>query len=232
MKIQILSDLHFEFHADNGNSFVEGLDASGVDVLVLAGDICSVNQLKNTFDIFSTKYKNIIFVPGNHEYYKSSFDVVNAELKKYVHVLNPGVLTLDGIKFVGATMWFEDRGLSRDRKNCIGDYFFIKDHHKIGEFNKEHVRFLEENAEDAVVITHHLPSYDCVSYRFAGSPLNVFFVHSMDRMIKILKPKLWIHGHTHDSVDCMIGDTRVVANPFGYPREINPQFIEKFLVET
>jgi predicted phosphodiesterase len=39
MHIQLLSDLHFEFHADHGQSFVESLDPRGVDVLVLAGDI-------------------------------------------------------------------------------------------------------------------------------------------------------------------------------------------------
>ena len=34
MRIQLLSDLHFEFHRDNGRSFVESLDPDGVDVLV------------------------------------------------------------------------------------------------------------------------------------------------------------------------------------------------------
>ena len=35
-----------------------------------------------------------------------------------------------------------------------------------------------------------------------------------------LRPKLWIHGHTHDRCDYVIGDTRVIANPFGYPKEL------------
>jgi len=35
MRLQLLSDLHFEFHRDGGRSFVESLDPSGVDVLVL-----------------------------------------------------------------------------------------------------------------------------------------------------------------------------------------------------
>jgi len=28
--------------------------------------------------------------------------------------------------------------------------------------------------------------------------------------------KLWIHGHTHESFDYMVGDTRIVCNPRGY----------------
>ena len=30
------------------------------------------------------------------------------------------------------------------------------------------------------------------------------------------KIKYWIHGHTHDACDYMIGDTRVLCNPRGY----------------
>ena len=39
MRLQLLSDLHFEFHRDGGRSFVDSLDPGGIDVLVLAGDI-------------------------------------------------------------------------------------------------------------------------------------------------------------------------------------------------
>ena len=31
--------------------------------------------------------------------------------------------------------------------------------------------------------------------------------------------KLWVHGHTHSPSDYMVGDTRVVCNPLGYPGE-------------
>ena len=39
MKLQIMSDLHLEMHADRGAEFIRELDPTGVDVLVLAGDI-------------------------------------------------------------------------------------------------------------------------------------------------------------------------------------------------
>ena len=49
-----------------------------------------------------------------------------------------------------------------------------------------------------------------------------------------LQPKLWIHGHTHDRCDYAIGNTRVVANPLGYPTEIGSQkaFEPAFQVEV
>jgi predicted phosphodiesterase len=39
MKIQVMSDLHLEMHADGGAELIRELDRTGVDVLVLAGDI-------------------------------------------------------------------------------------------------------------------------------------------------------------------------------------------------
>jgi len=44
--------------------------------------------------------------------------------------------------------------------------------------------------------------------------------------------KLWCHGHIHKSKDYMIGDTRVVANPYGYYEyEINPDFDATKVIE-
>ena len=31
--------------------------------------------------------------------------------------------------------------------------------------------------------------------------------------------RLWLHGHTHSARDYVIGTTRVVCNPRGYPHE-------------
>jgi predicted phosphodiesterase len=44
MKIQLLSDLHFEFHNDQGNGLVNSLKPEGVDVLILTGDIGRIHS--------------------------------------------------------------------------------------------------------------------------------------------------------------------------------------------
>lgn len=38
-------------------------------------------------------------------------------------------------------------------------------------------------------------------------------------LIEKYQPTLWIHGHTHEKADYMIGNTRIVSNPRGYNRE-------------
>jgi Icc-related predicted phosphoesterase len=56
--------------------------------------------------------------------------------------------------------------------------------------------------------------------------MNAFFVCDMTAHISERQPKLWIHGHSHDRCDYLLGTTRVVANPLGYPSE--PRRLEAF----
>jgi predicted MPP superfamily phosphohydrolase len=75
MKLQIMSDLHFEMHADGGAELIRELDPTGVDVLVMAGDITMARHypdLASVFKPLARKYRHILYVPGNHEYYTSS----------------------------------------------------------------------------------------------------------------------------------------------------------------
>jgi hypothetical protein len=42
--------------------------------------------------------------------------------------------------------------------------------------------------------------------------------------------KAWTHGHMHQQFDYMVGDTRVVCNPRGYPGEV--EFDDNFIFEV
>jgi Icc-related predicted phosphoesterase len=45
-------------------------------------------------------------------------------------------------------------------------------------------------------------------------------------------PDLWVHGHTHNSFDYILGKTRVVVNPYGYKDvEVNPQYDKQLVIE-
>ncbi len=85
--------------------------------------------------------------------------------------------------------------------------------------------------KDSIVISHFLPSWNSVHPQYAGDPTNIFYVIDKDiDLVEALQPKIWIHGHTHKFFDYTIGNTRVVANPLGYPGE-NSFFDDKFFVE-
>lgn len=125
MKIAVCSDVHLEF----GPLTLE--NPGDVDVLILSGDILVERDLdewndaqvesgfarhRSTmyhtfFQECSQRFKHVIYIAGNHEHYHGDFKFTLSELKKKfaylknVHVLDKEVVTIDGIKFVGSTLW-------------------------------------------------------------------------------------------------------------------------------
>ena len=69
-----------------------------------------------------------------------------------------------------------------------------------------------------VVIGHHAPSKQSVKPKYAGDhEINGAYSSDLESFIT-QRPqiKIWTHGHTHDSFDYMVGNTRVVCQPRGY----------------
>ena len=106
----------------------------------------------------------------------------------------------------------------------------ILEHEKTIENLKE---FLENFKDRKVVImTHMAPSSRSSHPRYGvDNPLNFCYYSNLETLI-LDNPqiKVWVHGHTHDSHDYMIGDTRVICNPRGYanPQRPNNQENEEF----
>ena len=80
------------------------------------------------------------------------------------------------------------------------------------------MRVIESELPD-IVVTHHAPSAMSIAPRFKNFPDTDFFHSRLENLILDVNPKLWVHGHVHDSFDYELGDTRVVCNPLGYPFE-------------
>ena len=243
MRIQILSDLHFEFHGDNGRSFVETLDPAGVDVLVLAGDIAVGDDLPEALGLLCRRFHDatVIYVHGNHEFYHSDLESVR-QLTRQACGENRNLSWLDkagvmvrGIFFWGAPLWFPHTVTDPSLKQLLNDFAEIKDFESwVYRENADAVDFLKDIVQPGdIVITHHLPSQLCVSPRFRGSALNPFFVSDMTSLIQGRQPRLWVHGHTHDSRDIRIGATSVICNPLGYSRhDENRSFNDRFIIEV
>lgn len=242
MKLLILSDLHFEYHKDDGKSFVDSLGYE-VDVCILAGDIGTPSCIEESLKLFMRKFEYTIYVPGNHTYYGSSFDEVNEKLLELdsfndnFELLDGGYVEYQGQRFLGSTLWFKEDPLAP--KNSLNDFYMIENFEpRVYEENRKAINFLtQELRSNDVVITHHLPHRKSISPRFRNSPLNAFFLCDIGSLIENVGPKLWIHGHTHDSFDytleCENGNnTRIICNPFGYAGyEENPNFKHNFVIE-
>ena len=240
MRIQLLSDAHLEFHPDAGRSFIASLDPQGVDVLVLAGDICGNTQVDAALAAFCARYREVVYVYGNHELYGTSFEELREALARVgqhnqnLHILDRGVAEIGGVRFVGAPLWFPFQPDNHRYQAALNDFRLIADFSSlVYEEHERAKRFLVANVREGdVVVTHHLPSMKSVPPGYLEDPLNRFFVAPMDELINRTRPLLWLHGHTHDSVDYRLGSTRVVGNPFGYhPFALNRSFKEKMVLE-
>lgn len=80
-----------------------------------------------------------------------------------------------------------------------------------------------------VVMTHHTPSMQSSHPRWGGTdnPLNYAYCNFFEDLI-IDNPniKYWVHGHTHESHDYVLGETRVICNPRGYAYAQRPEISE------
>lgn len=240
-KIQIASDIHTEWHQDHGRSFAESMDSTDVDVLVLAGDIGNLQTLWVTIPILASKYNHIVYVVGNHEHYGTDRGTLRKSITKLCnkhpnfHWLDNDTIEIDGKVFAGTTLWFPNHPMNFSHQRKLTDFQLIPGFTKwVYQANEDAQDFLKGlvGSQVDVVVTHHAPSWESVTPTFRGSDLNRFYVTDLDRVMGYMNPSLWCHGHMHESIDYMAGDTRVVCNPFGYARqEENAGFEDRKIVE-
>lgn len=234
-KILVYSDLHLEFADFDASS-------QSYDIVVLAGDIgCGTQGVEWAIDRFPET--PVVYICGNHEFYGFEMSKVWSGLRllangSNVHVLENETVVLNGIRFVCATLW-TDGNLNGDShvahirgQMMMNDYRVIRNgsniltvddtvnlHHESLSYLKSEL--VEEPVFDypTVVVTHHAPSAHSLSGRRVDSSLSAFYASHLDNLIIDSQAALWIHGHTHESVDYFIGNTRVLSNPRGYARQ-------------
>jgi predicted phosphodiesterase len=104
MKLLILSDLHLEFAPFKPVPDLE------FDLVILAGDIHSPAKRAIEWAMTRLPGKRVIYVPGNHEYYGGRLGTTLAAARttsegSHVHLLDGDELVIDGVRFLGATLW-------------------------------------------------------------------------------------------------------------------------------
>jgi Icc-related predicted phosphoesterase len=234
MKLWVVSDLHIEFRRKMG--LPSPVPPPAADVLVLAGDI-DVGTEGVAWALHTLRDRPVVYVHGNHEYYRHDWHALVDRAREmteasHVRFLENEAREIDGVRFVGATLWtdFKLFGDEREGESIAACRAFLYDFRKISGLTAEawklrHAQsraFLEDELcgrdnSRTVVVTHHLPSWKSVAARYAQDTTSAGFATDLAALIVETQPALWIHGHTHDSFDYRIGRTRVVCNPAGYP---------------
>lgn len=244
MKLHILSDLHNEI-----SPYSPHLRSYDADLIILAGDIgANVDGI-----LWARKTwpdQAIIYIAGNHEFYRGIRLEILDGLRKTakesnVIFLENDTVVFDGVRFIGCTLWtdFELFGADTKQKNMLHAPYGLLDYKMIFEtdkktnftpvksldLNAQSVFFLKEELNksfdgETVVVTHHLPSIKSISAKYIDDPLSAGFASNLDHLLG--KSELWIHGHTHDSFDYRSKGTRVICNPRGYSTYRRP--VENF----
>ena len=241
MKIQLISDLHLDFQPKWGRSLLSTIKAKQVDILIIAGDLAEAIHpaWEQALVELTAHYPYVLMVLGNHEYYHSSPEevvhLVNKLQQKLLnlHILENQTIMLERATFAGTTLWFDDTAnIHEDIRSMNDDFHLINSLQAwVSQRNQTAKRFLASVNAD-VVITHHLPSPKSITPQYQNHPLNYFFVCDVEEIIQDIQPQYWLHGHTHTRCDYRIGQTRVIANPFGYPEETaNYYFVKQLILE-
>jgi len=251
--LRIASDLHLEAFSGRDPvtlalDFVPPDERDAESMLILAGDISSgPTQLAGFLKACMNRFQHVLFVPGNHEYYRHNFGAWCRKMADDLPLLGTNLHfvtddvrceVIDGVRFIYGTLWGDGGPTLADRAQVgfyLNDFRLIEKDARVRwttddmvELHKAQKQQIREHLETVfegrtVVVTHHLPSRRLVSDRFwprdGSDGANGGFASDCDNIICTLEPWLWVHGHTHDTIDMKLWETRIVCNPAGYRGE-------------
>jgi len=190
----------------------------------------------------SKEFPHVIYVAGNHEFYQGKFvrsvQTLRDECAKFpnVYFLERDMKEIGDITFVGGTLWtdcnkgdpltlYHLQGMMNDYRVIVNDevgFTKLRPAHT-AERHRQTLGYFKNVIDDRkdkkiVVVGHHTPSHQSIHPEYAHDHLMNGGYHSnLDEFI-MDRPQiqLWVHGHTHEVFDYVIGTTRVVCNPRGY----------------
>lgn len=234
MNILPISDLHLEI-----SNFTTPLP--DVDAVVLAGDIgiglAGVEWAKRVD-------KHVLYVLGNHEFEGHDYDKLLDQLREAaaktdnVHLLQQNEVVIDGVRFLGCTMWTDFEIFGSHWKNdaklaCLlgmPEYATVYKNKKllhISDTERMHhsdrgwlkMKLRTPFQGETVIVTHHAPHAESVLPKYRKNLLSAAFASDLTELLG--RNSIWIHGHTHAGLDYEIDGTRIICNPRGYHKMAN-----------
>jgi len=230
-RFSLLSDTHvnlWKYPHDKILDLFPGDDTT----LILAGDIGDPDEgsLYNALNMARTRYRKIIYVPGNHEFYlresgsKKTLSSVLAWFQKLddqwsnFHFFYRRSEYIDGVQIIGATGWTCAAELGDNWSNMIT------------EEGKKDIEFFEHSIaiskEPTLVISHYPSTLHALQDNYKNS-LNQFnYAQDLERLYRS-PVKVWAFGHVHQKHDFNVpysslqgdGEVRILCNPHGYPKD-------------
>lgn len=248
--LQFMSDLHIEY---DSNTCPDPLDyiIPKSDILILAGDIGSIykiQQLKEFLTKLSLYFKAVIYVLGNHEYYKISnnknyltmdklLDTLQDNTKhiKNLYILDRNSIKIDNVCIVGCTLWSKPYiklpNYIVKIHNMDNNYYYHK-HQLDLSYIKKMIKYCKQNNYKLVVVTHYCPTFKVLEGHHKQQKFHSLYASNLDYLLDKTYVDTWICGHTHKNFDFISDNgTHVVSNQYGKPKDNIKDFNKSFVIE-
>lgn len=236
MRIQYCSDLHLEFPQNSGWIKNNPIIPSG-EILIIAGDVAYLGDKfsENSFwDQVANDFKQVYVIPGNHEFYGGYDSGICLEqnyrldIRENVTLLNNAVEEHSDCRLIFSSLWSHIKNEPEVISESINDFRLIRYNDEklsieaFNEFHRASMDFLlselqKKSDKKTIVVTHHLPSPQCIEEKYVGSPLTEAFCVDLTKEIEAGFADYWIYGHSHGNIPVIhIGNTELLTNQLGY----------------
>lgn len=231
MRVFATSDLHTDYK-ENFLWLSQLSDtAYRNDALIIAGDVSDrLEIIRETFLLLRSKFRHLLFTPGNHELWVRNVDFDSIEKLNQVLRLcdeldvSTKPLHLDHLWIVPLFSWYD--GVYDPEMKAWADFHLCKwpnDAHPLPDYflrlNEPHLTSYDGHV---VTFSHFIPRSDLLPppeyLRISWLP-NVSICAALDAQIRRLESRLHVCGHTHTTFDRVIDNVRYVQNAVRYPKE-------------
>ncbi|MFY0606435.1 MAG: metallophosphoesterase [Cyclobacteriaceae bacterium] len=222
MKLQYASDLHLEM-ATNMKFIKANPLLPKADILLLAGDITHLEDSSfkdEVFDLWSSEFKQVYMIPGNHEFYDKCFPISGTlptfekKVRENVIYLNNKTIIIGDVRIIFTTLFSNIPPNKKfEIRHSIADFYrsiysgVTKQILTIDEFHEAHqicLDFLEgelktDSKGKTIVVSHFVPFHKnkLKDYPWFPMDLSSYFHVELEWLCEAYKIDHWISGHTH-----------------------------------
>lgn len=209
----------------------------------------ALDAMEEFFQDISARFPKILYIPGNHEFWYGKVPEQWAKFVDKIerewgltnfYFQDHEILLVDvseDVRVIASTLWtdfdggnplsmtyahssmvdYETTYTASGAKLTPVDVLGI--HHQQRSVLLGELAHAKHIGKKTLVMTHHAPLRESTAPRWKGHAVNGAFASNMGEEIAALKPDVWAHGHMHDAISYVYGDTNMFCNPCGYPGE-------------
>jgi predicted phosphodiesterase len=237
-KVFAISDVHIDY--EENKKWLNSLshDEYKDDILILAGDVTDdIQLLAKAFEIFRDRFREVLFVPGNHDLWVHRYKGIDS-LTKFERIkelaskcdIHMKPFHLGSLSIVPLLGWY-DYSFGQPSNEIIdawADYIACRwpagfdettlTRHFV-DMNEEHLNIRNEFV---ISFSHFLPRIDLMPSFIPTDRRAVYPVlgsYLLEKQIRSLESDIHVYGHSHVNVRTCKDNITYINNAFGYPYE-------------